>query len=146
MLSLRSNNLAVVHDKLRSLWDYWDNMAWASPQYPHGRVDAAGDILIAALAANTDLENAYTIIDNWRASHSLPLNTFQIGLRRNAKAVDPQALIAQRINRLSSIEAKLRRFKDMKLSQMQDTGGCWAIVGTTNQVYELLDLYNKCKL
>src|SRR5207245_5974811 len=120
-------------------------MAWALPQYSHERVDAAGKTLIATLIYEDELEQAHVVTNNWRASHSLPLNTFQIGLRNNAKKVDPQALIAQRIKRLSSIEAKLRRFKNMKLSQIQDIGGCRAIVGTVHQVYEVVNRYKKCR-
>ena len=36
-----------------------------------------------------------------------------------ARAVDPKAIIAQRLKRLVSIDAKLRRFPDMKLTQLQ---------------------------
>lgn len=120
-------------------------MAWASPNYSRTRIDAAGNTIIDPFAQDAELAQAYAVINNWRASHSLPLNTFQIGLRKNAKKSDPQALIAQRIKRLSSIEAKLRRFKHMNLSQMQDIGGCRAIVGTVNQVYEIVERYKHCR-
>jgi hypothetical protein len=52
-------------------------------------------------------EAALEIINNWRSSHSYPLNTFQMNLRRAATAIDADALIAQRIKRLSSISHKL---------------------------------------
>jgi len=57
----------------------------------------------------------------------------------NAGVVDQNTLIAQRIKRLSSIEAKLLRFNSMKLTQMQDIGGCRAIVGSVAQVRALTD-------
>ena len=79
------------------------------------------------------------IINNWRASHSFPLNTFTVGLKRRAKEVDSNALVAQRIKRISSIAHKLERFKTMKLSQMQDVGGCRAIVDTIEHVNFLVE-------
>jgi ppGpp synthetase/RelA/SpoT-type nucleotidyltranferase len=54
-----------------------------------------------------------------------------------AKRVDSEVLIAQRIKRLSSIEAKLERFPTMTLSQMQDIGGCRAIVSSVSDVQRL---------
>ncbi len=64
-------------------------------------------------------------------------------LRRRALRVDPQAIIAQRLKRLSSIEVKLRRFHSMKLSQMQDIGGCRAVVKTVDQLDQLASLYKR---
>lgn len=40
-----------------------------------------------------------------------------------AKKVDRDVIVAQRIKRLSSIQLKLERNPNMKLSQMQDLGG-----------------------
>jgi len=127
-------------------------MAWATPQYSKSQIDAAGSILVADDFPRVDatgevigdhslvlqIEQAFAIINNWRSSHSFPLNTLQIGLRRLSKQVDPNSLVAQRIKRLSSIELKLRRFSTMKLSQMQDIGGCRAVVRSVRDVDALL--------
>ncbi len=87
------------------------------------------------------MDYAYAVISNWRSSHSFPLNTFQNGLRTKAKQVDRDSLIAQRIKRLSSIDSKLSRFPSIRLSQMQDIGGCRAIVKTVSHVHQLAFLY-----
>lgn len=121
-------------------------MAWTTPLYSKSQVDAAGKVLATPLEEIDDyneVENALGIINNWRSSHSFPLNTLQMGLRRHAKKVDDQSLIAQRIKRLSSIELKLVRFPGMQLSRMQDIGGCRAIVRTVRHVDELADSYRK---
>jgi hypothetical protein len=65
----------------------------------------------------------------------------QVGLRAKARQVDAEALVAQRIKRLSSIEAKLRRFDRMNLARMQDLGGCRAVVSSIARVRELVGLY-----
>ena len=100
---------------------------WATLQYSKKRVNAAG----AALAKwdsgdRSDLNGWITgldVINNWRAVHAFPLNTFQSTLRRKGRQIDPVILVAQRIKRLSSISLKFRRFPTMTLSQMQDIGG-----------------------
>ena len=60
-----------------------------------------------------------------------------------AKGADERAVVAQRLKRLSSITAKLRRFRDMKLSRMQDIGGCRAVVRTVARVRQLTTLYRR---
>ncbi|MBR0995220.1 hypothetical protein JQ580_31365 [Bradyrhizobium japonicum] len=127
-------------------WDEADDewrseMDWAVPKYAKKRVNWAGKMLLVdapvfdwdAIERGDDKPNephwawsqdyilALDIINNWRSSHNFPLNTFHIGLKRRAKIIDPRAITAQRIKRLASIEAKLRRFPTMTLSQMQDT-------------------------
>ena len=131
-------------------------MAWATPQFSKQKVNWAGEALVAPSPANDEIEKngifevnsdyiawqdnyfeALDVVNNWRSSHNFPLNTFHIGLKRRAKNIDPRCVTAQRIKRLVSIEAKLERFPTMILSQMQDIGGCRAIVGSCKQVVEL---------
>jgi Region found in RelA / SpoT proteins len=116
-------------------------MEWVSPQYSRSRVDWAGDILISPQPSTIQLEEAFTIINNWRSSHSRPLYTFRIGLRRYAERIDDNALVAQRIKRLSSIALKLQLSHGMKLSRMHDIGGCRSIVSTPSLVAELVNRY-----
>ena len=128
--------------------DWHPEMAWAVPKHAKKRVNWAGKtLLIEAPDYFTDEVEvseeyqawiqeylaALDIINNWRSSHNFPLNTFHIGLKRRAKIIDPTAITAQRIKRLASIEAKLRRFPTMTLSQMQDIGGCRAIVSSAHR-------------
>ncbi len=103
-------------------------------------MDAAGSTLIDANASPTDLEQALVVINNWRSSHSFPLNTFQVWLRKKT-ADDPTSVAAQRIKRLSSIKDKLRRFSWLRLSEMQDIGGLRAVVATGHRVGEVAKLY-----
>jgi hypothetical protein len=121
-------------------------MPWAVPLYTRPDVDRAGDVLIAPAPAPPALEEALEVINNWRSSHSFPLNTFQITLRNKARQADEAALVAQRIKRLSSIAYKLRRFKEMRLSRMQDIGGCRAVVGTVSDARALRAIYKASDL
>jgi len=83
----------------------------------------------------------YLVVENWRTSHSFPLNTFQVGLRARAKRLEPDALVAQRLKRFASVMNKLAREPRMKLSQMQDLGGCRAIFRDLSSVDRLLEQY-----
>jgi Region found in RelA / SpoT proteins len=116
-------------------------MDWVSPQYSRSRVDSAGEILRSEPIDSQKMDEALTIINNWRSSHSRPLYTFRLGLRRHAERIDESALVAQRIKRLSSIALKLRLSRGMKLSRMHDIGGCRAVVGSTRLVAELVKRY-----
>jgi len=64
------------------------------------------------------------VINHWRASHGYPLNVLQMNLRRSARKIDPNALIAQRTKRLASICLKLDRQPSMKLTQ---NAGYWRL-------------------
>lgn len=123
-------------------------MAWATPEYDRSFVNAAGRVLIDPSWESDNFDwqaydQALQIINNWRSSHSFPLNTMQNGLRAKARQVTGNTLVAQRIKRLSSIAHKLERFPKMKLSQMQDIGGCRAIIDNTKEVSALAILYKR---
>jgi ppGpp synthetase/RelA/SpoT-type nucleotidyltranferase len=129
------------------------SMPFATPEYSRNRVNAAGDALITLRAERwwrsqqtiAEYYKALDVINNWRSSHSGPLLHMRMLLTNNSKSVDQNTLIAQRIKRLSSIELKLARFPTMKLSQMQDIGGCRAIVGSVSQVKAVADRVQKSR-
>lgn len=114
-------------------------MVWTIPLFDAVSVNKAGKSLRIGprqdiLGYHASLE----VINNWRSSHAFPLNTIQMNLRRKGRAIDEDCLVAQRIKRLSSIEHKLVRFPSMKLTQMQDIGGCRAILCDVNCVEDLV--------
>ena len=115
---------------------------WTKPEYSVQEVNKAGKILSSRQKPNwTELVEALTVVNNWRSSHSFPLNTFQVGLRQRSKPTTNDFLVAQRIKRLSSIRGKLRFFPKMKLSQMQDIGGCRSVLKNVGQVRKLVKSY-----
>jgi ppGpp synthetase/RelA/SpoT-type nucleotidyltranferase len=118
-------------------------MEWATRQYSVADIDAAGAGLVRRKYTALELDNILTVINNWRASHSFPLNTFQCTLRRKARQIDSNALIAQRLKRLSSIYEKLRRMRRLTMSEMQDIAGCRAIVTSVEHVTSLARLYKE---
>lgn len=122
-------------------------MAWITPKFSIPEVNSAGKALVRSIDENylNDNPNEYfqalEIINNFRASHAFPLNTFQINLRSTARKFDTEALVAQRIKRMASISQKLILQPRMKLSQMQDLGGCRAIVANISIVRLIAGYY-----
>jgi len=116
---------------------------WSVPKYTRREVNEAGRLLANAESSHDVPEDALEIINNWRSAHSWPLNTFKLGLVKKARQVSQSCTVAQRLKRLSSIAAKLQRFPEMKLSQMQDIAGCRAIVPSVAHVRQLVKLFQK---
>lgn len=106
-------------------------------RYTHEEIDQAGRILVAAAPVGKPEDEwleAVHLVNSWRATHSGPLNTFQANLRRR---VGGDGIVARRLKRLPSIVSKLARLPRIPLSQMQDIGGCRAVVATTDNAFDL---------
>ncbi len=88
-------------------------------------------------------EEDIAVVDNWRACHAYPLQVVKMTLLNRAQKIDPDALIAQRLKRRPSIEIKLTDNPNMKLSQIQDIGGCRAVLGNVQLVKELVAKYKE---
>lgn len=112
---------------------------WSSPAYSRSAVNKAARTYMDPDASDVDRELALLIMNNWRSSHRFPLNTLQMNLRRRAREVDPDALVAQRIKRLPSIRQKLELRPKMEFARMQDLGGCRAVVTDVDAVETLVD-------
>ena len=125
-------------------------MAWAEPRYSRREVNEAGAYLLRFMrdsAGEADiLEHAVNVVDNFRASHAFPMNTIQNNLRTRANEIDKESIVAQRLKRLSSIWTKLDRFKMMRLWEMQDIGGCRAIVHNLDDVQQLVESYKSSSI
>ncbi|MDO8531394.1 MAG: RelA/SpoT domain-containing protein [Dehalococcoidia bacterium] len=127
-------------------------MAFPKPPSDRTAVDAAGQFVIQRLKHPLKLHywrarhNALTLVNAWRVAHAFPLNTFQTTLRRKAVGVDQQALVSQRIKRLRAIRDKLTRMPWLQLSEMQDIGGCRAVVRSVSQVRKLVAEYKVSRI
>lgn len=118
-------------------------MEWEIPKYNAIELNAAGRLLVSGQARWTpEYQYALEVINNWRNSHHFPLNTFKVTIRYKTGKVDHMGLTAQRIKRLWSIDLKLRNQPTMRLIQMQDIGGCRAVVSSVPKVRHLQRLYS----
>lgn len=78
------------------------------------------------------------VLSYWRAKHEEPLSLAVKLLTESAQKVDRKAVVAKRLKRTASIVTKLRRFSKMKLKNMQDIGGCRAILSNEKRVRKLV--------
>ena len=122
-------------------------MAWAKPKYSREKVNQAGEILISPKSIPSDVDYALDVINNWRSIHACPLQSMKMTLTGRAKRQDPNVIVAQRTKRIQAITFKLKNHREgslgMKLSQMQDIGGCRAVLRTVSQVEALVRYYEE---
>jgi hypothetical protein len=121
-------------------------MAWSKREFSKSEIDRVGTILVPwwdTFAAPTpdNFGRNVTVVQNWRSSHAMPLLVFRLHLAKRAEKIHPKAIVAQRLKRFSSIMNKLVREPHMKLSQMQDLGGCRAIMPDIESLNALVQMY-----
>lgn len=114
-------------------------MAWTQPLYRREQIREAGSVLVADLRSPEDHELSLAITNNWRSAHGYPLNALQMNVRRIARKFDDDPIVAQRIKRLSSIVGKLKRLNWLTLDEMQDLGGCRAVMSSVDAVEKVRD-------
>jgi ppGpp synthetase/RelA/SpoT-type nucleotidyltranferase len=109
-------------------------------KYSGEEVNRAGEKLL-----NEDFfehESEFTavldVISFWRSEHEVPLTrAFQL-VQTVALQIDRRAIFAKRLKRIISMARKLRRFRSMDLKNMQDIGGCRAIVTNQKKLTQIL--------
>ena len=121
-------------------------MAWGKQKYDKFEINNAGKILINDKSSEEEKDRALEILNNWRAVHSYPMHIFQMRLRNKSQKVDKNSLTAQRLKRVPAILYKLKRSYNgrkpsMKLFQMQDIGGCRAVLSNISEARKLCDNY-----
>ncbi len=111
--------------------------------YFANEIDAAGRVLANVPEEGEDDREwveAFRLVSSWRGVHAGPLRTFR---NRLGCRVGRRGIVAQHLKRMPTIISKLERLPRLKLSKMQDIGGCRVIVPTTNDAFrhatELLD-------
>lgn len=104
-------------------------------------LNKAGDLL----RINPKDTNALYKLSQWRASHAHPLSLAFNLIKKYTNEVGNHALYGQRLKRISSILHKLNRNSEMKLSRMQDIGGCRVILSDYDKVFNLQSLLKKSR-
>ena len=109
--------------------------------YSKGHIDRAGKVLHRVLTGEEqlisadELTEAATVVEAFRAAHRTPMASARVGLR---SCIDTEGLsaeeLSQRLKRTPTVLDKLRRLPTMKLSSMQDIGGCRAVFAKQAEV------------
>ena len=113
------------------------------PQLEYSKKDVvrAGDALRGALIwgpdTKTEIHKVFSIANSWRASHAFPMHRLRAELHGRMSALKLKGLTAARLKQMPSIRGKLQRI-DSNLRQLQDLGGCRAVVPTINEARKLV--------
>lgn len=91
-------------------------------------VEKAGRLLRANPELSEKPSETLLILSEWRAVHELALKKVMTALRVHVNSHGWDALITGRMKRIRSIVSKLQREPTMSLTQMQDIGGCRAVM------------------
>jgi putative GTP pyrophosphokinase len=83
---------------------------------------------------------AFVTVSEYRGMHGRPMASVTMGIRSMVKTArrDDTIRPGQRFKRLDRIISKLVRFPRMRLSQMEDIGGCRVVLPTLDEVYDVL--------
>lgn len=122
-----------------------------SLKYSKKRIDKAGrDIRHGC--DNEIRQESISIIQNYREVHLFPLMLIKNHLSKTTQKISKKAIVARRLKRLPTIIDKLERptldgksGNAIKLTRMQDIGGCRAIVANLDQLIKLYNKLNKSK-
>lgn len=117
----------------------------------NSRVDRAG-LVLRDYMTNTlptpdpeDLRNAAHTVEAFRAAHRLSMHTARMGLQScvttEGYVVGGDTRITQRLKRRATVWDKLRREPTMKLSRMQDIGGCRAVLPSLEAIERVRDRF-----
>jgi ppGpp synthetase/RelA/SpoT-type nucleotidyltranferase len=121
-------------------------MEWVKPKYNKGQINIAGNVLTNDKSTEEEKDEAMDILDNWRAIHSYPMHIFKKRLKTKSEFLDKESLTVQRLKRVPAIIKKLQRKYNgrepsMMFSQMQDIGGCRAILSNVDLAKQLYKEY-----
>lgn len=104
------------------------------------RVNRAGKVIRRAIrgedgVTGAEFHEAFDVLVRFRAAHQRPLTTANMGLRSIVKTVGCVAPeVSQRLKRVPTIIDKLRREPTLALANMQDLGGCRAVLESVDEV------------
>ena len=118
-------------------------MTTSLTRYSKKHVDSAGKVLCNSELNPENFNEAIELVDYWRAAHVVPLRACRSLLTTRAKSVDKTCDVVQRLKRLPAIVRKLQEQPNMKLTQMQDIGGCRAIVRDVRSLTKIMDVFRE---
>lgn len=102
------------------------------------KIDKAGRVLSVSAEITEEYLELEDVFDNYRAQHLEPLSQLTIDLQRWLHEYGSGYYIAQRLKRKPQIIRKLKRLS-VRLTQLQDIGGCRIIVTSNKDVNALIE-------
>jgi ppGpp synthetase/RelA/SpoT-type nucleotidyltranferase len=109
-------------------------------KYSGEQINKAGEKLLTHEVFQDEKQFAEVmeVLSYWRSEHTGSLARAFETLQVVTLAKDRKSIFAKRMKRFVSIAAKLRRFPSMALKNMQDMGGCRAILSNQKKLTQAL--------
>jgi len=109
-------------------------------KYTKKQVERAGKKLLcdSLLSNKKEFTEVMDILSFWRFSHEKPLEKAFKLLQVEVKKVEKNPIFGKRLKRQISISSKLQRFEKMSLKNMQDIGGCRAVVANQKKIRKII--------
>lgn len=89
------------------------------------------------------IREAFNIANIWRDSHEYPMRSIRMALGAHIRHRSLNGFTVARLKRMQAIRRKLKRMNDgdkpLGLNQLQDLGGCRAIMNTMRDVSSLTE-------
>jgi ppGpp synthetase/RelA/SpoT-type nucleotidyltranferase len=114
------------------------HIMWITRSFSKSQVNKAGKLIGSGMGSASELSEARDKVSNFRSAHAYPLFSVTIHVRKNALAVNANAIVARRLKRLPTIIDKLKRHPNMNVTTMHDLGGCRVILSTVSEVDALV--------
>lgn len=100
-------------------------------------VKRAGEVIAGNLPwteeSAAQIREAFLVANNWRDAHAYPMRSVRYSMIALMRRDGVQGITAARLKRMQAIRRKLRRLS-MNLNQLQDLGGCRAILPSVADV------------
>lgn len=113
----------------------------ATKKHSRTKIDKAGRDLVNTTVESDVVSSALMLVNDWRSFHAFPLNSITVALKQKSRRIEESSFVVQRLKRARSIVSKLNREPSMRLTQMQDVGGCRAVFNAVDDVYALKNSY-----
>jgi ppGpp synthetase/RelA/SpoT-type nucleotidyltranferase len=127
-----------------SLLDGLDVADFPKLEYSMREVRRVGDMLKGDVVWSDDraeeLKDVFRVANNWRDSHAYPMAKLRSEMVGKLRSNQLEGLTAARLKRMRSIRKKLRNIS-ANLNQIQDLGGCRAILSSIAEVRALVQAY-----
>lgn len=108
--------------------------------YSKREIARAGEVIASGMPWSSQTEaiirQAFLVAHNWRDSHAFPMRSIRHWVIYQMKEAGLEGLTGARLKRMPAIRGKLTR-KKWNLSQLQDLGGCRAIMPDIMSVHAL---------
>lgn len=118
----------------------WDMTEFTPCPYSKSEIVGAGKALAGSIAYGPEAVEVFRIAHSWRLSAVYPMRRVRAELSGKLRAIKAEAITAARMKRMVSIRKKLRT-TPLTLYQMQDLGGCRAIIADQPHLDRLIQRY-----